>query len=66
MEKRERINIHDTLSLEQWCHRFNCNKYELLFCVGKVGTSVTSIESYLYMNRLLISKWNQGVQFNSI
>jgi Protein of unknown function (DUF3606) len=60
MEERERINIQDPSNLQQWCQRFECSERELMYCVGKVGTSVSSIESYLYMNRMLISKWNEA------
>lgn len=57
MNERQRINVQDRTSIETWCERLECSESELMYCVSKVGTSIASIECYLYMNRSLLQKW---------
>jgi len=60
--KMNRLNIHDTNSITDFCHRLNCSEKELFYCVAKVGTSYTSIECYLHMNRSLVDQWSQNAR----
>jgi hypothetical protein len=57
MNERERVRPQDTASIHFWCNQLNCTESELMYCISKVGTSIKSIESYLYMNRTILQKW---------
>lgn len=57
-----RLNIHDIDSVADFCKRLNCSEKELFYCVAKVGTSFTSIECYLHMNRSLVDQWSQNAR----
>ena len=57
-----RLNIHDGDSITDFCRRLNCSEKELFYCVAKVGTSYTSIECYLHMNRALLDQWSNNAR----
>lgn len=46
-----RVQVQDKTDIQYWCSHFDCSEIELFYCISKVGTSISSIESYMYMNR---------------
>ena len=57
LTSKERVDIHNKANVENWCSTFGCTESELFYCMSKVGSSVSAIESYLTMNRNLIQIW---------
>ena len=53
-----RLNIQDKNSISEFCRKLDCTEKELMYCVSKVGTSLTSIECYMHMNRSLLEQWS--------
>ncbi len=60
--KNERLNIHNREERNEWCSLLNCSDAELMYCVSKVGTSYSSLESYLKMNKEILKIWIGNVK----
>jgi hypothetical protein len=54
---RVRVNISDSSDILNWSKQLDCSEKELLFCVSKVGTVISTIEKYLQLNREMLTRW---------
>lgn len=50
------IQIDTKDDLVYWCGQLCCTKIDLMDAITKVGTSYTSVDAYLEMNRKKISR----------
>lgn len=55
---KPRVDIHSKMNIMHWSSELKCSEEELLYCISKVGSSVTAIESYLHMNKSLLQVWS--------
>ncbi|WP_430405785.1 DUF3606 domain-containing protein [Fluviicola sp.] len=55
---KPRVDIHSKVNITYWSSELNCSEEELLYCISKVGSSITAIESYLHMNKSLLQVWS--------
>lgn len=55
---KPRVDIHSKTNISHWSSELNCSEEELLYCISKVGSSITAIESYLHMNKSLLQLWS--------
>ena len=42
-----RVNPHEPNELKYWCHKFNCNQFQLKQAVMAVGTSSDAVRHFL-------------------
>lgn len=42
-----RINIHEPYEVNYWISVLNCTKAELIYAVGKIGTSAEKVKAFL-------------------
>ncbi len=55
---KPRVDIHNKVNITYWSSELKCSEEELLYCISKVGSSITAIESYLHMNKSLLQVWS--------
>jgi hypothetical protein len=55
---KPRVDIHSKTNISHWSSELNCSEEELLYCISKVGSSISAIESYLHMNKSLLQLWS--------
>lgn len=55
---KPRVDIHSKTNISYWSSELKCSEEELLYCISKVGSSVSAIESYLHMNKSLLQIWS--------
>lgn len=55
---KPRVDIHNKTNISYWSSELKCSEEELLYCISKVGSSVSAIESYLHMNKSLLQVWS--------
>jgi hypothetical protein len=55
------IDLTSAEEIEKLCSELNCDEQTLRRCVNYVGRSITSIESFLFMNRSLLEATNNNI-----
>lgn len=55
---KPRVDIHSKVNITYWSSELKCSEEELLYCISKVGSSISAIESYLHMNKSLLQVWS--------
>ncbi|WP_425357331.1 DUF3606 domain-containing protein [Fluviicola taffensis] len=55
---KPRVDIHNKTNISFWSSELKCSEKELLYCISKVGSSISAIESYLHMNKSLLQVWS--------
>lgn len=55
---KPRVDIHSKVNISYWSGELKCSEEELLYCISKVGSSISAIESYLHMNKSLLQVWS--------